>query len=838
MLFTASGMAGLIYEVVWVRLLTLVFGTTTFAVATVLSAFMAGLAIGSRLLGHIIDKVRSPLLVYGFLELGIACYAIFIPGLIEILNAAYTSSLATGATGNFVHAIVRFGFALGVLLVPTILMGGTLPVLSRFFIRSAETAGSDVAVLYAINTLGAVAGVLVGGFWLEPAYGVRASIHIAATINGLIGILAVLLALAASAHHAQTAAPPHATGQVSGSFNLFLFVGAISGFCALGYEVLWFRTLLLAVLNDTYAFSIMLAIFLTGLTLGSWLASRYLRRERNWPGILAGVMAAIGIISAISLPLFIVFHNSMFLPLRAQLASSFQSVALSGAMLAGVLMILPTLLMGFALPVINRLYMDDTRNMGRRIGTLYAVNTLGAVLGSAVTGFVLVPAIGIIRSAIVLAALNVLAGYAISRHRRVGSPDCPAWLPTTIAATGAGMLGFVALASNPAALRIQMMPGTDTLFYREGASSIVTVIEKGDTRAAFVNGNIVVGSTTGALQTVRLLAHLPVLLHPAPKSAAIVGFGMGVTSHAVALHPLVRIDIVEIAPEVIEAADWFKRLNGGVLNDHRIALHIEDGRNYLLRTNHRYDLITADPTHPVLGSGNLYTQEYYRQCFERLAPDGVIAQYVPMHLLGNAEFRTLIGTFASVFDQSSLWYTQSDLVIVGTKKPFSIPYGRLRDMLGDNAIRADLAQSGLDDPNRILGHLLLGPDEIRQFAATAETNSDDHPVIEFRGSRTMGADTRATNIDSLIPYLAPIEKYVAVEDEPAATRAALVGELQVLDEVRAHIVKGLASDYRGDFAGAAREYTAALAMRAGDPDAQRLLRSAEIRLRPRTGSRQ
>jgi spermidine synthase len=831
-------MAGLIYEVVWVRLLTLVFGTTTFAVATVLSAFMAGLAIGSRLLGHFVDNVRSPLLVYGLLELGIACYAIFIPGLIEMLNAAYTSTLAVGATGNLAHAMVRFGFALGVLLVPTILMGGTLPVLSRFFIRSAGTAGSDVALLYAINTLGAVSGVLVGGFWLEPAYGVRTSIHIAATVNGLIGIIAMLLALANSDQRAQPTTPTLATERVPVGFNIFLLVGAISGFCALGYEVLWFRTLLLAVLNDTYAFSIMLAVFLTGLTLGSWLASRFLRRERNWPGILAGVMAAIGIISAISLPLFIVFHNAMFLPLRGQLATSFQSVALSGALLAGGLMFLPTLLMGFALPVINRLYMDDTRMAGRRIGTLYAVNTFGAVLGSAVTGFVLVPAIGIIRSAIVLAALNVLAGYVISRHRRAGLPNSPAWLPVTIAAVGAGMLGFVALASNPAALRIQMMPGTDTLFYREGASSIVTVVEKGNMRAAFVNGNIVVGSTPGALQTVRLLAHLPVLLHPAPKSAAIVGFGMGVTSHAVALHPLARIDIVEIAPEVIEAADWFKRLNGGVLDDPRVALHIEDGRNYLLRTTHRYDLITADPTHPVLGSGNLYTQEYYRQCFERLAPDGVIAQYVPMHLLGNAEFRTLIGTFASVFDQSSLWYTQSDLVIVGTKQAFSIPYGRISGMLSESAIRKDLAQSGLDNANQLLGHLLLGPDEIRQFAATAETNTDDHPVIEFRGSRTMGADTRATNIDSLIPYLAPIEKYVAVEDESATARAALLGDLQVQGEVRAHIVKGLASDYRGDLAGAAREYTAALALRGGDTDAQRLLHSAEIRLRPRTGSRQ
>ena len=448
------------------------------------------------------------------------------------------------------------------------------------------------------------------------------------------------------------------TGNVSPvNMNVLLWVFAISGFCALGYEVVWFRALLLALHNNTYVFSVMLATFLTGLTLGSYLISRLLDQDRNWITILAYIEIAIGVVAALTIPLFIAYHNTSFLEMRPALATSFRSVTLVGFLLSALMMFVPTLLMGAALPIFNKLYINSMGVVGRKIGSLYAVNTLGAVLGSFVVGFLLIPYIGFIKSGFLLAVLNVAGGVMIAASTRtavIAGRKTAYVLGASLIVLGIG--GMVSL-GKPSDFHILMMEDTRTLFYKEGASSTVTVVEKKGMRAAFSNGNIVVGSAPGALQTVRLLAHLPLLTHPEPRSAVVIGFGMGVTTHSVSLYPLPVIDVVEIAPEILDGAKFFQEINHGVIQDSRLKLVIEDGRNYLLRTRKRYSVITADPTHPILGSGNLYTREYYRQCHDKLDDDGVMVQYVPMHLLGDREFRTLIRTFASVFEHASLWYT-------------------------------------------------------------------------------------------------------------------------------------------------------------------------------------
>ncbi len=842
LIFLISGMAALTYEVVWVRMLSLIFGTTTFAVSTVLFAFMAGLALGSYFFGKIIDSVRSPLRLYAFLEMGIGIYAVFVPYIIEALNTAYVSSFDENIPNFLVYSLIRFAFSMAVLLVPTTLMGGTLPVISRYFVRNLGTVGWDVGILYTINTLGAVAGVLLAGFYLEAAYGVRMSIYMAAVANVMIGFVALYLAArektgageaSVRGNEPEVSAP---AGNVSPvNMNVLLWVFAISGFCALGYEVVWFRALLLALHNNTYVFSVMLATFLIGLTFGSYLISRILDQDRNWAVILIYIEIGIGLVAALTIPLFIAYHNASFLEMRPALATSFQSVTLVGFLLSGLMMFVPTLLMGAALPIFNKLYINSMGVVGRKIGSLYAVNTLGAVLGSFVVGFLLIPYIGFIKSGFLLAVLNVAGGVMIAASTRtavIAGRKTAYILGAALIVLGIG--GMVSL-GKPSDFHILMMEDTRTLFYKEGASSTVTVVEKKGMRAAFSNGNIVVGSAPGALQTVRLLAHLPLLIHPEPRSAVVIGFGMGVTTHSVSLYPLPVIDVIEIAPEILDGATYFQEINHGVIKDPRLKLVIEDGRNYLLRTRKHYSVITADPTHPILGSGNLYTREYYQQCYRRLSEDGVMVQYVPLHLLGDREFRALIHTFASVFEHSSLWYSHSDLVILGSRKSQVFNYAKWDEKMRLPQINADLKQSNLGTPLSLLGRLLLGEEELRRFTQGADINTDDHPVIEFRGPRSIGVDTRPSNLDNLANYLADTLRYVDLSGVPLNSQQQIRTALEASDRGKPHILKGLAHDYRNNLVLAREEYSMAQGLQPSNSDIADLLRSVEARLRRARG---
>jgi len=839
-IFLISGMAGLVYEVVWVRMLTLVFGATTYAVSTVLFSFMAGLALGSYFFGRKIDSVRSPLRVYGFLELGIGIYALLVPGIIEILNEAYVSMFSEDIPNFLTYSLFRFVFATAVLLVPTTLMGGTLPVLSRHYVRGLGTLGWDVGVLYTINTLGAVFGVLLAGFFLEATFGVNKSIQIAAAANILIGIISLYLStlpgfsLVQSATgkpvslHADTAAVKKK--EIDPRFILWAF--AISGFCALGYEVIWFRALILALYNNTYAFSIMLVTFLSGLALGSYLVSRIIDAKKDWVAAFARIEIAIGIVAMLALPVFIVLQNTALIWLRNYLGGSFHGVTLAGFVLAAVMMFIPTLLFGLTLPVANKIYINNIKDVGRKVGRLYSVNTIGAVLGSFIVGFLLIPYVGFIRANVILGILNLLAGVFIL-YGLQGYPSQKKKL-TYGAVAGVVVVALFSFAATDriSSLHVDMVKGAKTIFYKEGATSTVSIVEMQGARAAFVNGTLVVGGTRGALQTVRMLAHLPMLLHKGRhEDVLVVGFGMGVTTYSVSLYEPGRFDVVEIAPEVLAGASYFRKFNHGIDEDPDLHIVIEDGRNYLLRTRKRPDVITADPTHPILGSGSLYTREYYRQVYNKLGEDGVMAQYVPLHLLGNEEFRSIIATFASVFEHSSLWYSLTDLVIIGTKRPLSIDYSKLQRDIAELEINKDLKLSNIEKPLRLLSHFLMGEKEIHNYVVGAEINTDDHPIVEFRGPKSIGIKTQALNLESILLYIGSVKDYVELPGLLPTERQDAEGDLDALDRSNRYVIKGMIHEYRKEMSDARRAYRAAVREYQDNPDIQDKLKVLDSRLK-------
>ncbi len=840
-IFLVSGMAGLVYEVVWVRMLTLVFGATTYAVSTVLFSFMAGLALGSYFFGKKIDFVRSPLRVYGLLELGVGVYALFVPAIIGVLNEAYVSMFSEEIPNFLVYSLMRFVFATAVLLIPTTLMGGTLPVLSRYFVRRIRTLGWDIGVLYTINTVGAVLGVLLAGFYLEATFGVRASIAMAAAANIVIGLVALYMsrssAFSLSVEEAGVSeveggsTARGAGGEIDPRFIVLVF--AVSGFCALGYEVIWFRALLLAIYNNTYAFSTMLVTFLFGLALGSYLISRVIDRDsdRDWVATFARVEIAIGVVAALVVPLFIVLQNTKLIMLRNSLGGSLGQVTLAGFILAATIMFVPTLLFGFTLPLANKIYISNVGDVGRKVGRLYAANTVGAVLGSFVVGFFLIPFIGFVRANVVLAILNVVAGTVIiygmrnvaARQRRL----------VYLSSGGLVIVALVAFwgTNRIAGLHVDMVRGAKTIFYREGAASTVSIVEMQGSRAAFVNGTLVVGGTRGALQTVRLLAHLPMLLHKGKEEdVLVIGFGMGVTTYSISLYEPKKFNVIEIAPEVLDGAPYFRYLNHGVADDPNLHIVIEDGRNFVLRTRQHPDVITADPTHPILGSGALYTQDYYRQAYAKLGPGGVMSQYVPPHLLGTAEFKSLIATFASVFDHCSLWYSLTDLVIVGTKDPLYPDYVALKEEMARPAVRRDLKLSNLDRPLRLLGHFLMGERAIREFVAGAEINTDDHPIIEFDGAKSIGTDTRPLNLRSIRPYVESVAGYVDLSRLSPEEQEAVTEKCDAMRRRNSHVLEGLALEYQRDWRGALDEYRQAAREYSDSPDVLDKMLALDARL--------
>jgi spermidine synthase len=328
-----------------------------------------------------------------------------------------------------------------------------------------------------------------------------------------------------------------------------------------------------------------------------------------------------------------------------------------------------------------------------------------------------------------------------------------------------------------------------------------------------------------------MLAHLPMLLHPDPQEVVVIGFGMGVTTHSLSLYKPRRLDVIEIAPEVLEGAPFFRRLNHDVVDDPDLHIVIEDGRNYLLRTRRHPDVVTADPTHPILGSGSLYTKEYYEQTYSRLGPDGVMGQYMPLHLLGTQEFKSVMATFASVFEHCSLWYSLTDLVLVGSKQPLMIDYHGLASVMAKPAIQRDLKLSNIDEPLRLLSHFLMGEDEIPQYSKGAPINTDDHPTVEFHGARSIGTDMRPVNLASVRPYLASVKRCVDLSGVSRAERADVVDRLDAIERAQPYVIDGMVAEYQREPEMALTQYQTALSAYEDFPDVADRVRALRSRQR-------
>jgi spermidine synthase len=775
--FLLSGAAGLMYEIVWSRLLGHVFGVTAFALSTVLAAFMAGLAIGSWWIGPRVERLADRRRTYGWLEIGIGAAALLVPFLLELV-APISGWVWRLANPSFVGlSVLRFMVAGSVLLVPTIMMGATLPVLADHL---AAIQGRRLAPhwLYTINLVGAALGAALAGFVLMPTLGVWRTIAAAAALN--IGVGVWVLATP-GAPEVRPAAP--APVSLDPPEALLVAAAFVSGFVSLATQVAWTRILVLVIGSTTYAFTAVLVVYLIALGTGSACASRAMRVRTH--------LAVMHALMALGLLVSVLCVNR--LPYWYLWLSDGRPATLLGVLgvsMAIVLAVLawPVFCAGTILPlVLIAAVPADGYATGLAVGRIYAVNTVGAIAGAVLAGFVLIPALGSEATLLGVAALGALLAIVFA----LTGPQ-PRWLPP-VAGTIALVVGLGVLARptenfeelhagvyepgriNAPQPTTLVNPGERALYAREGPTASVLVRQEANgERSLVINARPNASDGLADMTTQVLLAQLPLLLAPRAEEVFILGWGSGVTVGSALAAPVVRVTATELEPAVIEASSLFEHANHQPLRDRRLRLYEDDARQVLLASPDSYDVIISEPPHPwAAGVANLFTRDFYRLVDARLRPHGVFAQWVQKYQISYETFRSILASFQSVFPNVMLFNLGEslDAVLVGTRQPLRIDIADLQRRFAEPRTRAELARVAVASPEDLLARFLLGPDAVRSMVEGATVNTDDNAYVEFNGARDMAVtllDWRVT-LAAIDAHATPVE---TVLTDPAALLAS------------------------------------------------------------------
>ena len=582
--FFFSGVAGLIYEVVWTRMLTQIFGNTTYAIATVLSAFMAGLAIGSYWFGQIADRGKNDFLLYGYLEAGVGVYGFVVPWLFKFGQKLYAPIYGLNESVPFLFNLLLFALSFVLLVFPTLLMGATLPVLSRFFVRSFSDLGRRVGDLYATNTLGAVLGCAFAGYIFIPMLGMRRTVYVAAGINLLIALVIILMdKLRLKEPHpveAQTEPVPEADADSSAvpSSLGWIVLGAFgfSGFASLVYENAWTRALSLVIGSSVYSFTTMLVTFLVGLALGGFIYARFVGERRVRLSAFGLIEVWVGLASLATIPLFEKLPL-LFVRLLHGFGDSFNVFLSLQIFLCGLVMFLPTVLLGLTFPLVARLFTQSLYKVGSGVGSSYAANTLGAILGSFIGGFILIPTVGVQNTILIAVVVNLVIGalLVIADTRLASIPRLafgaaivvlalvvpfriPAW-DRHILTSGVTIYNDRYETLPTDSLRLEEMRRDDVVYYKEGLTVTVSVHKIPGTEYLYFKSNGKIDGSYGDALSQLMTSYIPMMLHPTAQRAAVIGLGSGMSAKAIATFPVKEIEVLEIEPAMVGASKFFNR---------------------------------------------------------------------------------------------------------------------------------------------------------------------------------------------------------------------------------------------------------------------------------------
>ncbi len=803
--FFISGMTGLTYEILWTRMIVKIIGSAPFAVSIVLTVFMGGLGLGSFLAGRMIDRVQEPLKLvrlYGFLEIGIGVYGLVLPLLLVLFKPIYAVLYNHLFQYFFLYNLLTFAGCAVLLIIPVTFMGATLPVLSRFFVTSLSQLGTHVGRLYGLNTIGAAFGSLLCGFWLINYLGVWGSLLFAIVLNASIGFLCLFLSRHWSPrpHDGQRKDqydfPPSSSDPMesptTGSRDPVwhaLMIFAISGFCAMAYEVIWVKLLSLIVGPTTYSLTVVLVTFITGLALGSIFFGWLVDRMKNPTFLLLSTQLAAGIFALVISQ--IIGDSQIFFSLLIQkFQDSFIQLMTVQFLVLFAFMFFPTFCLGATFPLVGKIYTRSLRKTGRSIGYAYAVNTIGAVLGSFCAGFILIPFLGkeiSIRCVVGFQTVSALIIWAILIFRQGKSRL--ALLPCAVLA---GYVVAISLFPYPHWNRLMLSKGKyhrfeqmeqrhlgwvealfsgmdiyskdqkqELAYYGDGIGGFTSVLKStpdifGQVHYSLLNsGKADASSQRGDMGTQTLLAHFPMLVHPKPENVLVLGLASGITAGEVLHYPINRLDVVEINYQVIEASHFFRPWNNEVLSDPRTELIVQDGRAHLELTDRRYDVIISEPSNPwMAGLAALFTKEFMELAKNKLNDRGIFVQWIHSYQMNWETFAMVGRTFSQVFPNGVLVCTN----------PLSVLYGPdflLIGIKGDRPLDFDAAVKNLRYSqqskninllNADLLYNLVTSENLTKLFGAGRINSDPHPWLEFSAPKllhyTKSAEEIAKKIQS------------------------------------------------------------------------------------------
>ena len=803
--YAVSGCAALIYEVVWTRMLAQQIGQSAWAISTVLGAFMAGMGAGALGAGRAALR-RSPrqaLRLYAVLEGIIACCAIAM--LVALGAVTAVLAFVYGEGGGVGFAAARLSVTLLLLTLPAAAMGATFPVAARAALDSADRPGSAAGALYAANTAGACVGAALAGFVLVPSLGLRRASLCAVALNVLAGAIALWMAARETAPQrsilptiGRSAISRKAATRVRQSRNealpesrtgLAVFALTLTGFVALVNEVAWTRVLALTIGPTTYAFSAMLSLFILGLAIGSSAAARLAANTRQPMAALGVVMMLSGAAALMAIP------QAGSLPLRV--AGLVRSIdADFGQVLRGEVTIWAALLLplaaafGAAFPLALRVAARDTDRAPHEAALLYGVNTAGAIAGSFAAGFLLVPLLGLQRTIEASAFLVMAGGVGVLAWARVRRAITVVAGIVVVAfgglAAGAGRWD-AALLSAGAYKYAPYIHGPDLestlragslLYYRDGPAGTVSVRRVAGVLSLAIDGKVD-ASNGGDMLTQKLLAHVPLLLHPRPRRVAIIGLGSGVTLGAALRHPIDRVDTIEISREVVDASRFFERENHRALGDSRTRVIVGDGRSHLRLASAPYDVIISEPSNPWMsGVASLFTREFFLAARRALVPDGILCQWAHTYDISGADLRSIAATFASVFPDGTIWLVGAgDVLLIGSPAGTASRLATIEQSYARPGVADDLAEVAVPDAARVLAMYAGGAAELRAYSVGATVQTDDRGTLEFSAAHGI-VGTGEDNV-AVLRNLAPVDRLPAivgaVRSRPALANGASVG---------------------------------------------------------------
>ena len=805
---------GVLYEVIWARQLTLFFGSPVFAVSTVLSALVGGMGLGISYFRCLADGEKRPLRLYAFLGAGLGIFALIFPTLLDILNAICVLIYRGLGVGFYLLSWIRFILSFVVLLIPSTLMGVAVFLLSRS--AKERCAGFRADRVFTINILGASVGCIAAGFFLIRLLGAQSSVYLGVAINLILAGVAFGLDRSwgeTSADLEQDTDDEAGISPQEEMWRPLLWTFAVAGFCATAYAVLWTRILTSFLGNSGYAFSVTLTGLLICIAVGSFLFAAIARRIKPLVNLFGLVQIGIGLSVVALTP---AFGNLFGISKGLQAAFGVGRFWEFGA--GFILVIIPAILIGASFP------------LGRQIcaaaksqSAVHSCSTTGALLGSLCAGFILIPLIGIRPSLLLTAGLNTVIGCVlILRNTEKSQLVSGTAIGGTILTVGIGLMVLLWGSSLPflknGTFWTQRINDTLVEHTETVDANIATFMDDQSIHRIYVDNDEIVDASPRGSASHRIVAHLPLLLHPNPERGLILGFGMGITSHTMTQHG-VRVDAVENPQGLIETArKHFTEVNHNVLDSSLFNHTVNDERNYLLMTPKRYDVISIGAFHPLVSSRgtNLYTEDFYRRCKRILTEDGIICRWIPLDRVAETHLKMIMRTFMEVFPNATIWYkyTPDFAILIGTPERLKINYKRLMERAQMPRVHETLAADDLDGMS-LLDSFMMGGQAVRAYAGDGHIHTDNHPQLEFFQPRTL-VNTIHKNIAGLAKYRERSTPYLANYGRTMSDKIEVRKRIDLYFDATQKLIEGQIEYAKGEYEKAVGVLNQAIAINPDD----------------------